>query len=256
MKINWVIEGRDINLIKDLLASQRGKLSVENRIRDNVEGPIPYFDRDRFWKEMILCLVSTQQRWSRVDEFGHTVPFLLNLNKCSEQINLQEFVESTITNFGGLRRSKTIGKEALQNYKWLNNGGWEKIEKIRKNLIDTRRRSPQLRDKIIERKAAEMVMMYKLRGFGPKQSRNLWQSLGYTRFEIPIDSRIVKWSKDNDFFPFELSAVALSDENYYNFVMDGFQEVCKASKVYPCVLDAAIWEKMEKKKSVKQNHDV
>ena len=79
-----------------------------------------------------------------------------------------------------------------------------------------------------------------LKGFGPKQSRNLWQTLGLTRFEIPIDSRITKWF--NRFgFPLKLSANALSDPNYYDFVMDGIQEVCDASSVYPCVLDAAIF---------------
>lgn len=47
-------------------------------------------------------------------------------------------------------------------------------------------------------------------GFGPKQSRNLLQSLGLTRYEIPIDSRLTDWL--NEFgFPVRLTATALGD---------------------------------------------
>jgi hypothetical protein len=76
--------------------------------------------------------------------------------------------------------------------------------------------------------------------FGPKQSRNLLQSLGLSRYETPIDSRIVKWL--NEFgFPLRLSAPALADRHYYAFVMEGFQQICRACEVMPCVLDAAIF---------------
>jgi len=79
-----------------------------------------------------------------------------------------------------------------------------------------------------------------LKGFGPKQSRNLLQWLGLSRYEIPLDSRITKWL--NEFgFPVKLSATALQDINYYNFVSDGFQKLAKTADIYPCVLDAIIF---------------
>ena len=90
-----------------------------------------------------------------------------------------------------------------------------------------------------DRKAAAFIDD-NFKGFGPKQSRNLLQSLGLSKYEIPIDSRITKWL--NEFgFPVTLSATGLSDRNYYNFVSNGFQQLCKAAKVTPCVLDAAIF---------------
>ncbi len=242
MKINWIIEEKDIRHIREFVDSQSDKSFVKNRIAKNVEGPIPDFNRDIFWKAMISCLLTTQQRSgpeSSVIRFICTDPFPLNLNKCMEQTHLNEFVEDTITNFGSLRRAKTIGDEVLRNFKWLKNGGWQEIETVAKVLVENRRRSPRFDDKYIEREAAKTAID-KFKGFGPKQSRNLWQLLGHTRFEIPIDSRITKWFNENA-FPVRLSAGALSDENYYNFVMDGIQEVCKASEVYPCVLDAAIF---------------
>jgi hypothetical protein len=242
MKINWIIEEKDIRLIKEFVASQSGKSFVKKRIEKNVNGPVPEFNREIFWNTMVSCLLTTQQRsgpQSPVTRFISTNPFPLNLDKCMAQDNLKKFVEDTITNFGGLRRAKIIGEEVLYNFKWLKNGGWQEIEAIAERLLGNRKRSPKFDDKYIERKAAKIVMDH-LKGFGPKQSRNLWQSLGLTRFEIPIDSRITKWWNANG-FPVKISAGGLSDENYYNFVMDGIQELCKASEVYPCVLDAAIF---------------
>ncbi|HHW20519.1 hypothetical protein [Thermodesulfovibrio thiophilus] len=242
MKINWIIEEEDIRHIKEFVDSQSGKSFVKNRIAKNVNGHIPDFNRDILWNAMISCLLTTQQRSgpeSSVTKFICINPFPLNLNRCAEQTNLKKFVEGTITNFGGLRRAKTIGDEVLHNFKWLKNGGWQEIESIAKVLVEKRGQSPQFDDKYIERKAAK-IAIDNLKGFGPKQARNLWQSLGLTRFEIPIDSRITKWFNQNG-FPLRLSAGALSDENYYNFVMDGIQEACNASDAYPCVLDAAIF---------------
>ncbi len=77
-------------------------------------------------------------------------------------------------------------------------------------------------------------------GFGPKQSRNLWQTLGLFRYEIPIDSRITKWMNKN-IYPFKLSATALSDLNYYEFIMNGIQKLSEECNVLPCVLDASIF---------------
>jgi N-glycosylase/DNA lyase len=77
-------------------------------------------------------------------------------------------------------------------------------------------------------------------GFGPKQSRNLLQELGLTRYEIPIDSRVTDWLNKFD-FPVRLSATALADDGYYNFVSDGIQELCRRCDVMPCILDAIVF---------------
>ncbi len=91
----------------------------------------------------------------------------------------------------------------------------------------------------------------KFSGFGPKQSRNFLQWLGLTRYEIPIGSRVVKWLKDFG-FPGALSADALSDKDYYHFVSDGIQELCRASDIYPCLLDAAIFIRLDGKSRTKK----
>lgn len=70
------------------------------------------------------------------------------------------------------------------------------------------------------------------------------QSLGLTRFEIPLDSRIIKWLTTYG-FPIKLSSLALSDKNYYNFVLNGFQKICEVCEIYPCAMDAAIFSSFD-----------
>jgi hypothetical protein len=65
-----------------------------------------------------------------------------------------------------------------------------------------------------------------------------------TRYEIPIDSKVTGWL--NEFgFPIRLSAQALSDPNYFGFVSDGVQALCKKAGVLPCVLDAAVFSSFD-----------
>jgi len=137
------------------------------------------------------------------------------------------------------RRAKTIGKQVDENFRWLNQSGWIEIERIADELIKCRKRDPLTEDIVIERKAANLVAK-NLSGFGTKQPRNLWQTLGLFRFEIPLDSRITKWLNENG-FPVRLSATALADKNYYEFVMTGIQKLCETCDVLPCVFDAAVF---------------
>ena len=55
---------------------------------------------------------------------------------------------------------------------------------------------------------------------------------------------MTKWL--NDFgFPLKLSATALADSNYYEFVLDAIQQLCREADVVPCVLDAAIFSSFD-----------
>ena len=239
MELVWQVNESDIQKTKQFFNQHRDTPFVKNRINRNVNKAIPKITKDVFWDAMISCLLTTQQRSgpkSAVTKFISSKPFPLNYPLCFSQQNLKVFVENTITNFGAIRRGKTIGEESSRNYEWLNNGGWNKVFKIIGDLKNNPSRET-------ERKSVE-VIIDNLRGFGPKQSRNMLQSLGLTRFEIPIDSRITKWL--NKFgFPVALSATALSDKNYYNFVSDGFQKICESSGIYPCALDAAIFSSFD-----------
>jgi hypothetical protein len=114
----------------------------------------------------------------------------------------------------------------------METGLWDKTDSVLERLRKTRTVEA-------ERKAAAFIQD-NYEGFGPKQSRNLPQTLGLSQYEIPIDSRITKWL-NNFGFPVRLSSKALSDKDYYQFVSEGFQQLCAACNILPCLLDAAIF---------------
>jgi len=239
MKLSWQIEEDDIQKVKSFYEVQKDNTFVLNRIERNVKKNLPKFTKELFWEAMISCLITTQQRSgpnSSVTKFICTKPFPLNYQKCKLTDEIQTTVEETITAFGGLRRGKTIGEEVEFNFRWLESGGWNIINDIVEDIINNQTIKT-------ERKSAELIID-NLKGFGPKQSRNLLQSIGLTKYEIPVDSRITKWLTAFG-FPIKLSATALSDKNYYNFVLDGFQIICEASGVFPCVMDAAIFSSFD-----------
>lgn len=243
MKLLWQIENSDIQKVLEFYNEHKDNCLVKNRIERNVEGNIPDFSKEIFWHKMISCLLTTQQRSgpnSPVKRFIYTKPFPLAYDKCKSRDNLKRFVEKTITDFGRIRWGNKIGEEVKNNFLWLEKeGGWGSIKNMFAELKANN-------SKKIEREWAEFLAnkdsnrKKRLKGFGPKQSRNLLQSLGLTKYEIPIDSRIIKRLKEFG-FPIELSASALADKNYYNFILEGIQKICDAIGIYPCLLDAAIF---------------
>lgn len=239
MKLAWEIDDRDVAKIQEFYKVHENNNFVVRRRKRNVNKELPAFTHEMFWEAMVSCLLTTQQRsgpHSAVTRFISSKPFPLNYEKCKQKIHLKSFAEATITQFGGIRRSKTLADEIAENYNWFHNGGWGFIDSMVSQLVavGTAEEEISASDKIAD----------KLKGFGPKQSRNLLQALGLTKYEIPIDSRISKWM--NDFgFPLQLSATALSDRNYYNFVSEGFRRMCAASGIYPCLLDAAIFSSFD-----------
>lgn len=235
MKHTRTIEPTDIKKVKAFLELHRDDLFVRQRIEWNLRDEKSAVRTEDFWQQMVACLLTTQQRsgpTSAVTRFIRTAPFPLAYKTCLAQPNVEKFAKATLTKFGGLRRTNLLAGEISTNLTRLEKGLWQQTL----DKLDTLRTNHTVG---AERKAADFIDG-NFAGFGPKQARNLLQSLGLTRHEIPIDSRITKWL--NEFgFPVRLSASALADPNYYTFVMDGFQALCQACGVVPCVLDAAIF---------------
>lgn len=235
MRVIWEITPEDVARVKEFFDSQKDSRFVQERARRNLRASKPEVTKADFWMSMVACLLTTQQRsgpQSTVNRFLKTPPFPLGYTLCQQQADLPGFVESTLTTFGGIRRAKVIGAEIKANYDYLESGGWQAVF----DLINGLRALATVEQ---EREAAAFLADH-LAGFGPKQSRNLLQVLGLAKYETPIDSRITKWL--NEFgFPVRLTAAGLSDANYYQFVAEGFQQLCAASDIYPCLMDAAIF---------------
>lgn len=247
MKIVWQFDPGDILRIKGFVKLHSNNPFVQQRIQRNLADKKPIVSLDGFWFAMVSCLATTQQRsgpGTPVSRFILIKPFPLSYELCKSQENLYDFTHKILTSFGGIRRTNRLSKEITTNFSRLQHSLWDRtcsvLEELRVSV-----------DAQNERKSAEFIDEHFM-GFGPKQSRNLLQALGLTRFEIPIDSRITKWL--NDFgFPITLSAGALSDRNYYNFVSDGVQLLCEQSHVYPCVFDAVIFSSYDEDRWVEEN---
>ena len=204
-------------------------------------------------KNIVTCLLTTQQNSSSdspLANFCRELPFTLDLKTCSSQSDLQEYIADKLVNYGGIRRHITIASELTSNFRKLESTNWEVFDTVILNL--NRRISDPSHLIPLEREQADYIN-FDLKGFGHKQSRNLLQMLGLSIYEIPIDSRIIYWL-ENFGFPLKISQSALQDKNYYNFIADAIQNLCEQSKVYPCMLDAAIFENADKGKWTLENN--
>lgn len=242
MRLLWEIEEADVIRVKEFYDEHKDNGFVYYRFRRNVERDLPELSRDLLWKSMVACLLTTQQRSgpkSAVSRFMGSKPFLLSYEQCKqaqEEGSLRQFAESILSRFGGIRRSPTLAGQVQDNFIWLESSGWSNVDSVVRELNESQTHESEV-------EAADFIDD-NLKGFGPKQARNLLQLLGLTKYEIPIESRITKWL--NDFgFPVRLSAVSLADRNYYVFVSEGFRKLCAASDLYSCMLDAAIFSSFD-----------
>lgn len=229
----------DANAIRALLESFSTDAFVQERMRENVHGLVFGFDEERFWYVLLGCLLTTQQRSTTgmpVPRFLAENPFLLSLKACQESKEVEQFVLQTLTEYGGIRRTSIIARQAKQNYEWLQDGGWSKVQPLYEILKQQRQREPRSDDKDSERQAARAADQ-QFAGIGPKQSRNLWQWLGLTRYEIPLDSRVCSWINNN--LSFHIDSAKLIDLTYYEQMLDRVQAVCAEAGVLPCLFDAA-----------------
>lgn len=242
--MRFILAGRDVERMRALVAAHQNDPFLRNRRIRNVDGLAPRFDREQFWFVLLGSLITTRQRsthGSPVNRFLSLTPFPLSLTQCGNRV--ETAVRETLTTFHGIRMAPTISKRASLNHKWLFDGGWTKVQTHFARLARQRNREPLCEDKMAERDAARTISS-ELFGFGPKQSRNLWQWLGLTRYEIPLDSRVVKWINQN------LSVVVdtkkLANATYYDEVLDFISTLCEHAGILPCVFDAAAFDYGEK----------
>lgn len=239
MKLIWQIDEDDIKKVKEFYNTHCDNSFVKTRMERNINNIGLSLTKEFFWKSMVCALLTTQQKsgpFSHVTRFMNSDPFLLSLDNCKREKNIIPFVVDTVSNFGGIRMYNKIGEAIENNFNHLQKNNWK--------LADEAFSLLHANSFIEERKVAERIDD-NLKGFGPKQARNMLQDMGLTKYEIPLDSRISKWL--NAFgFPVEINANNLSDKSYYNFVLDGFRDLCKKAEIYPCVMDAAIFSSYDK----------
>lgn len=234
MEINWVITGNDIKRVQRFV-NEHDNPFVAGRIARNVKREGIVVDRNSILRCMIMCLITSQQRSgpnTPVSLFLRLNPFPVTFENISGAMDVVDFLRVTMQQNGLNRYVNRISGFFAWNFQVLQDSDWSLIGILKKRLGSNATRKD-------EREIADYIDDT-FKGFGPKQSRNFLQSLGLTKYEIPVDTRITNWL--NDFgFPVTLSAAGLQDRAYYHFVSDGIQCLCDEAGIYPCVLDAAIF---------------
>lgn len=235
MKLIWEISDSEAATIRQLVADGDNAF-VQARFRRNVLREGLVINRETIWKEIIMCLLTTQQRSgpnTPVTKFLTTYPLPLRYKVVVKEINnLTFFVQQILSQHGLNRYKNRLPDFIISN---LESTNWKMFENIAQRLSEKATRTN-------EQQVAADVM--KLKGFGPKQARNLLQALGLTRYEIPIDSRIAAWL-NNFGFPIKISAVGLQDLAYYDFISDAVNLLCERAGVLPCVFDAVVFSAVD-----------
>jgi len=244
MKIEIIFSRDDVAQVQYVVTKMADHAIVIERRERNVNRRDIDLAHETIWDRHVGCLLTTQQKSSEdsaVQRFIRSKSPLLSLHECEDTRDIARMAESELSAFGGIRRSTVISKQIAHNFRRLKAGGWIELDA----LLSLLAKAPQ--SKAAERICARGVDKL-LKGFGPKQSRNLLQWLGLTQHEIPIDSRIVKWLRElgNSDSLALLSSVALGKSEYYCCIMDTIQELCAEAGVLPCIFDASVFASYEK----------
>jgi thermostable 8-oxoguanine DNA glycosylase len=246
MNIIWNISESDIKKVVDFVNENRNPY-VDSRISRNVNRIDLQISRDTIIKTMLMCLLSSQEYLStdsNFEVFFRKKPFLLTYDFLSKA-TIIEVVLSDVLKINGLTKySNKIPNYFSSNFSYLEETNWALQTKLENSL---KKKST----KQSERALADSVDKI-FKGFGSKHARDFLQTLGLTKYEIPIDSWTMNWMK-NFGFPISFSVTALQDKTFYHFVSDGIQLLCEKANIYPCVLDAAIFSTIGGMKKTKAN---
>ena len=249
MRFTYSFEDHEIEAVKQIVNDKldSGRRFVQYRHQRNVIGDAPLTDDEDLWTVHMMCLLTTQQRsgpGSPVNALLDSNPFPLSLAACRNYEPLEENVYRVLTESPGIRRTNRIAKAVRENLTSLNQGEWNNLREWRDILFEQRASSPDPVHRSTEEKAAGF--MSRFLEFGPKQSRNFWQSLGLTRFTFVLDSRIIRWLRQ--YLEIEaglLTTSGLSDNYYYRFVSDMLFDLCDQANVLPCMFDAAVFDSFD-----------
>jgi hypothetical protein len=233
MELHWSISEGDVAAVVSIVERMSANPFVMRRISDNLEarGKV---NRAELWHCMVSTRLTSAQRSgpeSPVTMFVNARPFALNYEATRAATRPAEAIAAALRAHGGIRFADRIGRDLEANLATLEAGGWSTTLDVCNGLIGCDDRGGE---KLAASHIDEFV------GFGSKQARNLLQQLGLIKYEIPIDSRLSAWLRDFG-FPVPLSAPALGDPAFYQFVLDVIVELCARAGVYPCVFDAAVF---------------
>jgi len=239
MKPIWTIEKETLQRWREFVNANIDNQVVVNRQRRNVHRIDIDLSRSNLWKVFVGCQVTTQQRSgpdTPVSRFLDSDSPALSYSACNRAPSPRKMLKQELS-LAGLRRAPTMSNNLARILAVLKAGEWKVLKRHLQTLESNTTKGK-------EKKVAQYLQSKKYPGLGPKQARNYIQWIGLSRYEVPLDSRVLKKLKELgcSFIP---RATALSDETVYLLVQDGIQQIAAALEIYPCILDACIFSSFD-----------
>lgn len=237
--------------IKQVVKDQEGREVFKALTQDwkkNLDRDKRRITKEVFWSKMVRARLTAQVRVGIVSRFVKISPFPLAYETVRSKRNVERFIDQ-VAKEHGFRFHGRIAADLDTNLARLEkNGEWKNVLRKCNRLTKLTSATDQDERKETERAGANYIADT-FKGFGPKQSRNLLQMLGLTRYETPIDSRVMKWL--NQYLPThsQLDSRKLSSRKRYERILDDIQELCRRAKVYPRIFDAAVFSAMDRSDS-------
>lgn len=239
MKIEWVITDNDLCNYKKFIKAHENKKIVLSRRKNLNPELIEEIDAQAFWRAFLMGILTSQQRsgeGSGADALLDSKESILHWDFCKKnKENLAQVSAPILKKYSIRYPNKKL--DYLQSGAEYLDKEWPSLSLMLNSLRCQKTGKKEEREVVLQLQA--------LKGIGPKQSRNIIQYLGLSRYEIPLDSRIMKRLKELG-FPVPLSSSALGNEEYYCFVEDGLREVLSRINVLPCMFDACAFASFEK----------
>ena len=236
MSYKW--QPKDIKAVDALLEKHKGSSVLLRRVQRNLAKQKSEVTKEDFWHGMTSMRLTTLRRSGPEDivhKFSEMKPYPLAYETVLQQKDVAKFVANTLKKHKAYHFYDKVGAETAANLYRLTE--WEMWD----GLLKLVNRLTTLQSKEVERSISQYVS-FVLTGIGPKQARNTLQDLGLTRYEIPIDSRLLDWLKDETTFPNEkIIRNKMSNWNYYESLLDEIQNLCAKCNEFPCLVDAAIF---------------
>jgi thermostable 8-oxoguanine DNA glycosylase len=233
MELIWKFREADTNRIRDFVQKYENP-NVHKIKNKNINHVDRVIDKDSLLRAMLICLMSSETDSypeSKIEQIFSKKPFLLSSQYLFKVSNIELAFQEAFQTFGVTKYLKKVPMYFSTNFDFLVETDWDLESEINRSL------EHEL-TKYDERKLADRVDK-SFKGFGSKEARSFLLALGVTKYEIPIDYKLLKWLKNFD-FPIKFSKIALQDILFYHFVSDGIQKLCEISEIYPCVLYASI----------------
>ena len=233
MELVWKLSDSDITKVREFVQANMTP-SVERIIARNINHIDRVIDKNSLLRTMLICLLA-----SETDSFPehivakmfHKKPYFLDYEYIFKIHNIENAFYEIFQKFGNTKYIRKVPKYFSTNFESLEETNWDLESEINNSI----RKELTKND---ERKLADIVDR-SFKGFGSKEARSFLLALGVSKFEIPIDHKLIRWLEKFN-FPIKFTKTALQDIFFYHFVSDGIQKLCEVSGIYPCVLYASI----------------